>query len=149
MHTIRRLFGSVSWIITSAFAPVLLLVGYLLGQAWVHELLQPISLPAPPAIWGGMLALVVLAAIGMTAEIVFLVDAHTLKSKLQHDHLVSAVIALALTGTAGYLVAKNMLGWWFLPGLIYSIIDLIASGWLAVNNAFQKNPTQLQKGEDR
>ena len=146
MFSIGRLFGSVAWIVTSAFAPILLAAGYLMGTAWVHDLLQPISLPAPPAIWGVMLALVVVAAIGMTAEIVFLADANTLKSSLQNDHLMSAVIALALTGAAGYLLAKNMLGWWFFPGLIYSIFDLVASGWLAINNAFQKNPTQLQKG---
>ena len=153
MHVIwaavRRLFGGISWIVTSAFAPVLLLVGYFTGKTWVHDLLQPVSLPAPPAIWGVTLALVVLALIGMMMEIVFLVDANTLKSKLQFNHLVTAFIALVVTSTAGYLVAKNMFGWWFLPGLVYSIADLVASGWLAINNAFQKNPTQIQKGEDR
>jgi hypothetical protein len=145
MLTVRNLFGSLAWIFTSAFAPALLLIGYVVGAAVVPEFHQPVSFAPPAAIWGAMLALFVLGVIGMTAEIKFLAAASTPKNSLQSDHFLSALIAMVFTGIAGFLMAKGALAWWFVPGLIYSVCDLFASGWLAVNNAFQKNPTQIQK----
>jgi hypothetical protein len=94
--------------------------------------------PIPPAAYGGLLVLVLIAIAWLIGEFFSVTSRETVVMALQLDALLSTTAAILFTGAAGWFIGTGNLQWWFIVPWIATIIDALTAGWLGINNAAQK-----------
>jgi hypothetical protein len=129
--------------------PYLLAAGaYLSGAVYgpAAALRTPVlQWPVPPAVYGGLLLLVLIAIAWLIGEFFSVTSRETVVTALQLDAVLSATTAILFTLAAGWFIGTGRLQWWFIVPWIAAIIDALTAAWLGINNAAQK-PFLSKKG---
>lgn len=133
----------------SLFSWTSVLAIFAVGYGAFPALREPVTWPwkAPAEVWGPVVFLGVLIIVWLGFEVKFAVSRRTTTGQLQADVMVSTIMAIVLSIVLGGMINDGALAWWFLVPWIGVIADAIQSGYFGLNNAFQKNPTEILKGE--
>lgn len=118
----------------------------LLGFGYAMPSFRAVAeLPVPDKLKGGVAMLAVIAAAWALFDVITKFLAST-KWLLFSGHLYSVLSALLLGGLAVYSYGSGGLRYFMIAPAFYSILLLCASGIAGIQNAWQKNPTQIQRG---
>lgn len=140
-----RLVETMGWVwflIMWMFPPILVGIGWVMPS--LH---QKVSLPVPDTALRGILILFIIAVTGLIVQTMTASSPRTHLGALQLDQSVSIGWALILAAFAGVMYGKADLEWWVMLPTAYSGLEALLGGVFGLRNAFQKNPTQLQKSD--
>jgi|GEM_PF-3346725 len=141
IRTIREGWGWVWFVLTWTFPPVLLFI------AWCFDSMHGPMLPSALASPGGVIVVILGLIWILAVQITTANDPNTPLRVLKADFYVSASWAGILIAFAAYQGGRGHPQWWTVLPALVSWIDLCAGTRAALNNAWSKNPTQLQPGE--
>lgn len=137
---VKTIFGLLSW--TTPF--LIMAIGY-----FAFPLMrEPVDWPwkATPEIFLGVSACMLVTFVWLFTEIRYAANQNSSLSELLLDSVISTALALGLTFFGAMLIFNKVLSWWYVVPWFGVVADSFTSSWFAVNNAFQKNPTQITKG---
>jgi len=136
---------SLGWLWTLIlwlFPPVLM------GIAWLFpDLHQVVVIPPPDEVLGSLWIPALIGIVWFAAQWVMAQDSNTRYRTLQLDLVVSILWAYLFLGIAVYQFALGNLQYWMLAPAVFTAFEALLNAHTSINNAFQKNPTQMQKGE--
>lgn len=136
---------SLGWLwvlILWVFPPVIM------GIAWLFpELHQVVAFPVPQEVLGSLWIPAIIGVVWFAAQWASAQNANTSFRTLQRDLVVSILWAYLFNGIAVHQFALGNLQYWELLPAIFTSLEALLNAHTAINNAFQKNPTQMQKGE--
>jgi hypothetical protein len=121
---------------------------FAVGYLWFPALRTPVTWPwnVDPAVWGPVALMMVLTGVWLGFEVKFTVSQRTTTSQLQFDAIVGFIMAMMLCVVGGAMIRDGNLQWWFFVPWMGVLVDAIQSVYFGINNAAQKNPTELLKG---
>ncbi len=136
---------SLGWLWTMvlwAFPPIIM------GIAWLCPALREVvMIPVQETVLGQLWIPVMIGALWFGAQWSTAQNANTPFRTLQLDLVVSILWAYLFNGIAVHQFAVSNLQYWEVVPAVFTSIEALMNSHTAVNNAFQKNPTQMQKGE--
>lgn len=120
----------------------------LLGIAYVFPALrEAATITISDAALRSIIWPVVLGGLWLVFQVLAAGNTNTSYRTLQLDLAVSFMWGLVFSGLVVHHNATGTLQYWHVIPALFTVPEAFINTVVAINNAFQKNPTQMQKGE--
>ncbi|MBC7836945.1 hypothetical protein H7X87_04195 [Acetobacteraceae bacterium] len=138
----------IVWHWADFFFPFIIMeVGYLIPAMW-YRFPNYDNLPLADQVNlnRGLLAQLALALLWLIGDFIVISNRDTLTGRLQINALISSIFALIMLGCTVWMYRGEELGWWLVVPTMAAVVDSLLTTFLAINNADQKNPTDIHRG---